>query len=313
MPYPSRRVIVSCAIGAWLGAVMYVGRPGTLGERTDLDQVLVPARMWLQEGVDPYAAGRTYSEGGPHRYPLIYPGTAVVVVLPLAVLPDPLPLAVWTALGAGALAWALTRRGWWGLLAFASSSYYHAFFLVQWSPLVTAGIVGPWAGAVWAAKPTVGTALFAGWPSRKTAIVAALVTIASLILFPSWPREWISGLGALAHVRPPVLRPGGFLLLLALLRWRLPEARMLAALALVPHTTVAYETLPLFLVPQRKSEMILLTCLSVAAYVLSNRYAPGNEVNDLAGALAGYWPYWLVLMYLPALLMVLRRPNDGPS
>jgi hypothetical protein len=29
----------------------------------------------------------------------------------------------------------------------------------------------------------------------------------------------------------------------------------------------------------------------------------------LSKAIAGYWPYWLVLMYLPALVMVLLRPN----
>jgi hypothetical protein len=305
-----RRLIVAAGIGAWLGAVMYMGRPGTLGPRTDLDQILLPARAWVREGLDPYAAGRSYYEGGPHRYPLVYPGTAVVTVLPLALLRDPLPLAVWTGLGAAGLAWALTRRGWWGLLAFASSSYYHAFFLGQWSPLVTAGIAVPWAGAVWAAKPTIGAALFAGWPSRWAAILGLVVIGLSLALFPSWPREWIAGLGTLPHVLSPVLRPGGFLLLLALLRWRVPEARMLAALALVPHTTVAYETLPLFLVPRRRAEMAFLSVASVAAYVLSNHFAPGDEVHDLAGALQGYWPYWLVLMYLPALAMVLMRPNQ---
>jgi hypothetical protein len=301
---------VAIGIGVWLASAMYVGRPGSLGEHSDLDTVLWPARAWLHQGADPYLSGQSYYEGGPDRYPLVYPATAVVTVLPLALLPDPLPLAVWTGLGAAGLAWALTRRGWWGLLAFASSSYYHAYFLGQWSPLVTAGIAAPWAGAVWAGKPTIGAALFAGWPTRRALILGVVVAGLSLALFPAWPREWLAGLGTLPHVESPVLRPGGVLLLLALLRWRVPEARMLAVLALVPHTTVAYETLPLFLIPRRRWEMAVLSVASVAAYILSNHFAPGDEVHHLATALRGYWPYWLLLMYLPALVMVLMRPNQ---
>jgi hypothetical protein len=74
---------------------------------------------------------------------------------------------------------------------------------------------------------------------------------------------------------------------------------------------VAYETLPLFLIPRRRAEMAFLSVASVAAYVLSNHFAPGDEVHDLAGALQGYWPYWLVLMYLPGLAMVLMRQNQA--
>jgi hypothetical protein len=305
-----RRLIVAAVIGVWLGAVMYVGRPGTLGPRTDLDQILVPAVAWVRQGIDPYATAWAYYEGGPHRWPLMYPATAVVLLLPLTPLTDPMPIAVWTGLGAAGLAWTMTRRGWWGLLAFASGSYFHAFFLGQWSPLAVSGVAVPWAGAVWAGKPTIGAALFAGWPSKRAVLLGVAITAVSLALFPGWPREWVASWSKLPYVSSPVLRPGGFVLLLALLRWRVPEARMLAALALVPHTMVAYETLPLFLIPRRRIEMVLLSIASVAAYILSNRFAPANEVTDLSGAIAGYWPYWLVLMYLPALAMVLMRPNQ---
>jgi hypothetical protein len=85
---------------------------------------------------------------------------------------------------------------------------------------------------------------------------------------------------------------------------------MLAALAIVPQTTVAYETLPLFLIPRTAREMGSLTGLSFAAYLLSTRLAPGDEVHHLKEAIAGYWPYWLILVYMPCLWMVLRRPSE---
>src|SRR5689334_6410197 len=119
---------------------MYVGRPETLGPWTDIHQILSPAVAWVHRGIDPYVTAQAYSQGGPHRVPLIYPATAVVLLLPLTPLTDPMPIVIWTALGAAGLAWALTRRGWWGLLAFASASYYHAFFLGQWSPLLISGV-----------------------------------------------------------------------------------------------------------------------------------------------------------------------------
>lgn len=47
------------------------------------------------------------------------------------------------------------------------------------------------------------------------------------LLLPHWPVDWLDALRGAPHYAPPVQRPGGFLLLLAFLRWRQPEARML--------------------------------------------------------------------------------------
>ena len=105
------------------------------------------------------------------------------------------------------------------------------------------------------------------------------------------------------------MRPGGVLLLLALLRWRRPEARLLAALACVPHLAVLYDTVPLFLACRARWEAWLLVALSYVTLVVTiNMVTPGM---GLVAALARTWPALLLLMYLPVLVLVLR--GDRPS
>jgi hypothetical protein len=105
------------------------------------------------------------------------------------------------------------------------------------------------------------------------------------------------------------MRPGGFLLPLALLRWRRPEARLLLALACVPQTPTLNETVPLFLVVQTLPEGLTLMWLTIAAAHLVAAIYQGT--SDYQGWMtgAGVWALWLV--YLPCLAMVLRRPNVG--
>jgi hypothetical protein len=168
----------------------------------------------------------------------------------------------------------------------------------------------PGLGFVWAAKPTIGAALFAGWPSRSALIGGGLFVIASLILIPAWPAKMWVGLRAAPQLVPIITRPGGALLLLALLRWRAPEARMLTVLALVPHTTMVYEMLPLFLIPRTSREMAGLTLLTQIAFAAAFTLRPGTNYPHLADMLNAHWPFWLVLVYLPALALVLRRADS---
>ena len=233
-----------------------------------------------------------------------------MLVTPLTVFPLRLGQAVWNGVGTAGLVWVLTTRGWWGLLALGGTAFLRAFFLVQWSPVLLTGLISG-LGFLWAAKPTIGVALFAGWPSRSALLGGSLLTILSLVLIPKWPFEMRARLAAAPHIMAPLLRPGGFLLLLALLRWRRPEARMLAALSLAPQTTSAYEMLPLFLIPRSAREMTALVLLSQLAFGLAFSLRPGDPHRDLAGMIAEHWPFWLCLMYLPSLWLVLRRPNES--
>jgi hypothetical protein len=112
------------------------------------------------------------------------------------------------------------------------------------------------------------------------------------------------------------MRFGGFLLLLAFLRWRQPEARMLGLLALIPHTTSSYEQLPLLLIPQTKRRFAVFMGLVwvaavLARVVLISESKPKVETLLVQWILDRQWPYFLLLVYLPALYIVLRLPPGG--
>ena len=96
-------------------------------------------------------------------------------------------------------------------------------------------------------------------------------------------------------------------LLLALFRWRRPEARLLAALACVPQNIGLYETVPLWLIPRNRWEGYLLAGLSLLAALLQARVLP-HAGEPLAELMRARWPYVLVLVYLPALILALRPP-----
>ena len=106
----------------------------------------------------------------------------------------------------------------------------------------------------------------------------------------------------------PVTTAGGAFALLALLRWRRPEARLVVALACVPQTPLLYETVPLFLVPSTITEGGVLWLGSWLVVLWNSRSGP--PVYDLphliTSARAIGW-----LMYVPCVVMILRRPNAG--
>jgi hypothetical protein len=113
---------------------------------------------------------------------------------------------------------------------------------------------------------------------------------------------------------PILLRPGGVLLLLALIRWRLPEARLLAALACVPQTVGLYETLPLFLIPRTRWQGYALAGSSYVAAFGQVAAVPRLPGMTLDAVLADRWPFLFVCLYLPALVMVLLpRALEGPA
>lgn len=281
----------------------------------------------LWSGGDPYLAA------GPGRAfewpaPLVYPATALAALGPLAPLPLHVAECAFLALAAGTLAFLLTRRGWAPLCVFLSAPFAIAVTTVQWSPALAAAALTPALAWVVAAKPTVGVAIVAyrlhdrRWLAGALAGGLVLLGVA-FALEPSWVDGWRAAL----HERPapsvgvaerigalyaaPVMLPGGAFVLLALVRWRLPEARLLAMTALVPHIMTGYELVPLLaLVPVSLAEGLLLATASWIArygFVLGQPYADLNT----AYRAAGLWGVWCVM--IPLTLLVLARPNDDTS
>ena len=98
-------------------------------------------------------------------------------------------------------------------------------------------------------------------------------------------------------------------MLLGLLRWKRPEGRLLAVLSLVPQTTALYETLPVALVCRNRPEAASFAGLTMLAHVL---FQLGPQGPWPVGATYQWW-VMLLLIYLPAVGLVLRRPNERDS
>jgi hypothetical protein len=243
-------------------------------------------------------------------FPLLYPATALLVTLPFALMPLSVANAAFVALGSGAIAWVLSGaperyRGTWWL--FASACFVYVVRTAQWSPLLmAAGLVSPM-GWLLACKPSVGFALFVAYPSLRASGLGAAFLLISIALLPSWPRDWLSALPSAYHMTAPVtyVTAGGPLILLGLLRWRLPEARLLVALGCIPHTTMLYEALPLFLVARRWQEGVLL---AAGSWVCMYRHVLPDYL-DMMHTMA--WRMTLCL-YLPCVAMLLLRSDRVP-
>lgn len=300
------RVAVAMIVGTIASLFCYAEYVRTHGRHGDFGEVWFGARSLLH-GIDPYplvGPGRVFD----WPWGLYYPVTAIVAVLPLGLLPELPATLTFVWISAAVLTYALAERGWERIWILPSAAFIVAARAGQWSPIYSAAYLLPPVAWMLSAKPTLGLAIVAGARSLRTIRFAAIGTIvlgvASLAIFPAWPREWIHVVQA-NELPPAITWPGGALVLLALLRWRQPEARLLAAIACVPSTASWYEALPLLLVGRTKRECQLLSLVSSAGYVVQGLFLTSEGFIEI--------PRIRILMvlfcYFPALIVVLRRPN----
>jgi hypothetical protein len=104
------------------------------------------------------------------------------------------------------------------------------------------------------------------------------------------------------------MRPWGWLLLLAVLKWRRPEARWLLVSALLPGNPQVYDALPLlFFLPSSFRQALLLALLSHVADLWGYWLEHGTSVPihlSEAHVTALLWA-----LYVPALVLLLCKPN----
>jgi hypothetical protein len=266
---------------------------------SDFDQLWIAGRALL-ERKEPYQA---VLDSG-NAYPLYYPLTAVLLVLPLAWLPlgaARIAVAGITGFVAG---FGLRRLGWWGWLALLSPVWWAAAIQGQVAPALAGAALVPSLGLILTAKPTVGLALWLSRPSARAAVSAAAITVISVLLWPTWPGVWLRTVQEASHFTAPVQRPGGVLLLLALLQWRTPQGRLLAAWAVIPRTESMYDLLPLILIAKSPTGAALFVTGSVLALLGLSLGTP--PAWDTATRVNNSWPILFVCIYLPALLIVLQ-------
>jgi hypothetical protein len=269
---------------------------------SDFD-LLYDAAAHLMRGENPYPLGT-------QSFP--YPLPAVLLAVPFTAIPLGLARPIFDVLVGWAFVYALWRyHGSYALLAVVSGAYLFAMGNGQTTPLMVAASLVPALGFLLAVKPNTSVPLLIARPSWMTVLGATLFLVLSLVVLPSWPRDWWMTLPLdNGELVPPVLRPFGFVLLLAALRWRLPEGRLILANALIPQTTLAYELVSLALIPSNRLEMVIYAAGSWIAVAAADRL---HLSHNLAGWTGTGWPVTLCAVYLPMLYLVLRRSSSsGP-
>jgi hypothetical protein len=299
-----RRYVLPLAGGLWAAAIAMLSLRVQLTSVPDF-VIFWTAGRALVQGADPYLAVAALDRG----YPFFYPMPAAMVMAPFGVLSWPTGLILFMALSGALLGLAALRHGRGLAPALLSAGFLNAVVEGQWTPLLVSAAVLPWLSPLLVTKPSIGLALWTWRPSRVAALGGAALLALSIAIQPSWPGTWLAALRATNHVAP-VLRPGGFILLLALLKWRTPEGRLLAALACVPHTSSLFETLPLFLIPRTRVQGYALACLSFAALAAKQYTLSGAT---LEAKIASAWPALFVFLWLPALIMVLFPRAQSPA
>lgn len=300
-----RNLGAASAISLAAGALSFVLFP--LHHGGDFVQFHYHAQSWLA-GSDPYAGGypvmratRVVPE------PLFYPFPTLLAVAPFTLLSVRVATAAFVAVTAALLAFGVVRRSPERLPLFLSAGFFVALVLGQWSPLITATLLLPSVAWLAVLKPNIGLATTAARPTWKGVVGGALLLAGTLAIQPNWPVEWLRNLHSMPPHPAPLFAPGGFLVLLALVRWRRWEARLLVAMACLPQLMYFADQLPLWLIPRSRRESMLLSAISVAAWAAAL----------ITATTAGRQPafsseiFVLVGVYLPSLWMVLNRPNEG--
>jgi hypothetical protein len=298
---------IACIAAAFAFSQFSRGRP-----HSDFGMVWYGGRAILRH-VDPYLV---IGPGKPFDYewPLIYPITALVAAIPLTILSEKWATTVFVGLSTWLLAFGLTRDGWYRIPLFTTTAFIASAQLGQWSILFTAALFLPALLFLSVAKPQSSIAILAATKERhgiRAAIWGAVILlIISLIVSPHWVGSWFHAVSKATQMEPPIVRLGGPILLIVLLRWRRPETWLLLMLAASPQSWGWYGTLPIFTIPKNFSESVFLAGTAlIGAWYADNVLNPAS-LDALARSVGAVI---VVTIYLPAAFLILRRENKGPS
>lgn len=212
----------------------------------------------LLHGIDPYlisASGSVPELAQRFFYPL----PAAVFGVPFAWLPPATAAVCFAASSAAFLMFAMTRDDLERVPFVLGVPFILASKISQTTPLITALALTPALAGLALLKPNLGAAFFARSPRIVPVIVCGVLLLAGLLVLPSWPGHWLATVRSSTVHGAPFRTSLGAVGLLALLRWRRPEARLLLVMTAIPHGLSFYDEIPLWLVANTRREAMLLT------------------------------------------------------
>jgi hypothetical protein len=271
---------------------MFLNRFG-LGA-ADFNWALRAARDLLA-GVDPYAA----TPLGAIPYPL----PAAFAALPFVAFSPAAAGALFFGLSSALLALGLARHNPQRLLIFLAYPYWASLMTAQWTPLLMSAAFFPLALAFCLIKPQIGAPVGITHLSPKGVIAAAIVLLASLLLRPRWPLEWLAQLHGYQHFIPLLVFPGP-VLALSLFRWRRRDALFLLLAAIVPQRWF-YDAFILWLIPKTRRGILFTVACSWCVGVWRWYHVPASMAE------VGRWS--VLGLYLPMLLVVLTGASSSPD
>ena len=303
-----RRLAIAGSIGAAAGLLSYafLSRPGSGG---DFFFVWSAARSLLA-GQNPYHTVAVGPEN-PGNDVFLYPLPALLLIAPIAWLPVAVSGGVFLGISSALLAYVLSRDGYHRLPIFMGAPFLMAISLGQWSPLITAAALEGNLGFAFAAKPNLGLASWLYRPNARAVIGGLAIIVLSLLVLPSWPIDWYHNIASRPEKFSPVRIGIGPLLLLAAIRWRRSEARLLVAMACVPQALFFYDQLVLGLIPRTFRQSLIFSLATFAALLAwFYRLQPGDLYVQKAipYALAIYFVA-LVMVFLPAPRPAIEAPT----
>ncbi|MBZ5654732.1 MAG: hypothetical protein LAO56_05580 [Acidobacteriia bacterium] len=285
---PNRNFAVAASIGVVSGTLCWAFLHRFQLGGADFNWAHRAARALLS-GENPYAN----TPAGTVPYPL----PAAIAALPFAAFPVEFAGALFFGISSGLLALGLIRQSPQRLLVFLAYPYWAALMTAQWAPLVMCAAFFPLALAFCIAKPQVGTSVALTYFSRKGVIAGAALLLASFVLQPRWPMEWIPQLRGYQYFVPLLVLPGP-LLALALWRWRDRDARLLFLACVLPQRWF-YDSFILWLIPKTRRSILATVACSWVVGLWRWYHIP--HTKQQVGV-------WCVLgFYVPMLVVVLLR------
>lgn len=247
------------------------------------------------------AASDLLSATDPYGYPvhahfIPYPLPAAFVGLPFSFFAPAVGAALFYGLSTALLAWGLSFQSKNRLYVFLAMPFWFAMVWAQWTPLIMAAAFIPVLLPVVLIKPQIALPVGLTRWSKTGLYACVVVLVLSVAIYPTWPLVWLSQIKSYQRFFPFLSLPFGPLLLLALLRWRDPDARLLLLVSIFPQRHF-YDAFVLWLIPKTKREIIPTAILSWGAYIWKHLYPEmGTQTVGFVSVLFFFLPMLVVIM-----------------